>query len=119
MTTTEAIQNLENQLGKIDSEMLMTLAIYFAVPSMHQLIMPAINMLMATNPNIKVCPDDFLNMIRQISTASPSFDHSTEIERVNAVSKFGIKENFNTNIQQPSRRTNPRNTKMFSSNHHN
>ncbi|MBW0490657.1 hypothetical protein O181_030372 [Austropuccinia psidii MF-1] len=54
MLVTEAIQNLENQLGRIDSEMLTTLAIYYAVPLMHQLIIPAINTLMATNPEIKV-----------------------------------------------------------------
>ncbi|MBW0536297.1 hypothetical protein O181_076012, partial [Austropuccinia psidii MF-1] len=53
MTINEAIQNLENQLGPINSETIATLAIYFAVPSMHQLITPAINTLMATNPNIK------------------------------------------------------------------
>ncbi|MBW0482568.1 hypothetical protein O181_022283 [Austropuccinia psidii MF-1] len=65
--------------GKIDSEMITTLAIFFAVPSIHQHITPAINTLMATNPNLKVRPDDLLNMIQQIATASPSFDHSTEI----------------------------------------
>ncbi|MBW0506565.1 hypothetical protein O181_046280 [Austropuccinia psidii MF-1] len=83
MTVNEAVQNLENQLGKIDSEMLTTLAIFFAVPSMHQHITPAINTLMATNPNLKVQPDDLLNMIRQIATASPNFDHSTEIAKEN------------------------------------
>ncbi|MBW0539978.1 hypothetical protein O181_079693 [Austropuccinia psidii MF-1] len=116
MTITEAIQSLENQLGQIDSEMLTTLAIYFALPSMHQLITPAINTLMATNPNIKVCPDDLLNMIRQISTASPSFDNSTEIARVNAESKFGRQENLNANLQQSSRRPTSRNKKMSSLN---
>ncbi|MBW0497167.1 hypothetical protein O181_036882 [Austropuccinia psidii MF-1] len=92
MTVTEAVQNLENQLGQIDSEMITTLAIYFAVPLMHQLIIPVINTLMTTNPNIKVQPDDLHNMIRQIATASPSFDHSTEIARINAASRFGTKE---------------------------
>ncbi|MBW0510835.1 hypothetical protein O181_050550 [Austropuccinia psidii MF-1] len=54
MSITEAVHHLANQLGQIDSEMITTLAIYFAVPSMHQLIIPALNTLMATNPNIKV-----------------------------------------------------------------
>ncbi|MBW0502547.1 hypothetical protein O181_042262 [Austropuccinia psidii MF-1] len=54
MSITEAVQNLENQLGQINSEVVTTLAIYFAVPTMHQLITPAINTLMATNPNLKV-----------------------------------------------------------------
>ncbi|MBW0536227.1 hypothetical protein O181_075942, partial [Austropuccinia psidii MF-1] len=115
MTITEAIQNLENQLGRIDSETLTTLAIYFAVPSMHQLITPAINTLMATNPNLKVRPDDLLNMIRQISTASPSFDHSTEVARVNAASKFGRRENSNSAVQHSSNRPAPRNLKIPSS----
>ncbi|MBW0469083.1 hypothetical protein O181_008798 [Austropuccinia psidii MF-1] len=94
MTITEAVHNLENQLGQINSEMLTTLAIYFAVPSMHQLIIPALNTLMATNPNIKVWPEDLLNMIRQIAMASPSFDHSTEVAKTNAASKFGRKESY-------------------------
>ncbi|MBW0537412.1 hypothetical protein O181_077127 [Austropuccinia psidii MF-1] len=54
MTINEAVQNLENQLGKIDLEMITTLAIFFAVPSMQQHITPAINTLMATHPNLKV-----------------------------------------------------------------
>ncbi|MBW0504414.1 hypothetical protein O181_044129 [Austropuccinia psidii MF-1] len=54
MSVTEAVQNLEHQLGRLNSEIITTLAIYFAVPLMHQLITPAINTLMATNPNIKV-----------------------------------------------------------------
>ncbi|MBW0565340.1 hypothetical protein O181_105055 [Austropuccinia psidii MF-1] len=104
MTITEAIQNLENQLGQINSEMLTTLAIYFAVPSMHQLITPAINTLMATNPDIKVCPNDILHMIGQISAASPSFNNSTEISRVNAASKFGKRDqNHNFNQQLTNR----------------
>ncbi|MBW0542207.1 hypothetical protein O181_081922 [Austropuccinia psidii MF-1] len=94
MSINEAVHNLENQLGQIDSEMITTLAIYFAVPSMHQLIIPALNTLMATNPNIKVQPEDLLNMIRQIATASPSFDHSTEVAKINAASKFGRKESY-------------------------
>ncbi|MBW0515134.1 hypothetical protein O181_054849 [Austropuccinia psidii MF-1] len=48
MTINVAVQNLENQLGKIDSEMITTLAIFFAFPSMHQHIT-----LMATDPNVK------------------------------------------------------------------
>ncbi|MBW0558716.1 hypothetical protein O181_098431 [Austropuccinia psidii MF-1] len=106
---TEAIHNLENQLGTIDSDTLTTLDIFFAVPSMHQLITPAINSLMATNPNIKVRPDDLLNMIRQISTASPSFDHSTEIARINAASKFGTKHGNKNHGQQQFSNTDPRN----------
>ncbi|MBW0461685.1 hypothetical protein O181_001400 [Austropuccinia psidii MF-1] len=116
MTITEAVQNLENQVGQIDSEMLTTLAIYFAVPSMHQIITPAINTLMATNPNLKVRPDDLLNMIRQISTASPSFDHSTEIARLNAVSKFGRREPLNASTSSSSRKPTYGNTKASSSN---
>ncbi|MBW0460299.1 hypothetical protein O181_000014 [Austropuccinia psidii MF-1] len=95
MTITEAIQNLENQSGQINSEILTTLAIYFSVPSMHQLITPAITTLMETNPDIKVCPDYLLNMIRQIYMASPSFDNSSEIARINAASKFGRKDHLN------------------------
>ncbi|MBW0463386.1 hypothetical protein O181_003101, partial [Austropuccinia psidii MF-1] len=50
MLVTEAVQNLENQLGQINSKMITTPAIYYVVPSMHQLIIPAISTLMATNP---------------------------------------------------------------------
>ncbi|MBW0536231.1 hypothetical protein O181_075946 [Austropuccinia psidii MF-1] len=96
MTINEAVQNLEHQLGRIDSEMITTLAIFFVVPSMHQHITPAINTLMATNPCLKVRQDDLLNMILQIATASPNFDHSTEIAQMNAASKFGTRHKSNT-----------------------
>ncbi|MBW0533855.1 hypothetical protein O181_073570 [Austropuccinia psidii MF-1] len=95
--------------------MLTILEIYFSVPSMHQLITTTINTLMATNPNIKVFPDDLLNMIRQISTTLPSFDKSTEIARVNAVSKFGKRDTFINENQQSSRRTTTRSVKIPSS----
>ncbi|MBW0513845.1 hypothetical protein O181_053560 [Austropuccinia psidii MF-1] len=95
MTINEAVQNLEHQLGKLDSEVITTLAILFAIPSMHQHITPAINTLMATNPNLRVQPDDLLNMIRQIATVSPTFDHSTGIARINSASKFGTREQSN------------------------
>ncbi|MBW0478943.1 hypothetical protein O181_018658 [Austropuccinia psidii MF-1] len=52
---------------------------------------------MATNPNLKVRPDDLLNMIRQIATVSPNFDHSTEIARLNAASKFGTRNKLHDN----------------------
>ncbi|MBW0506242.1 hypothetical protein O181_045957 [Austropuccinia psidii MF-1] len=117
MAITEAVHNLENQLGQIDSEIITTLAIYFAVPSMHQLIMPALNTLMATNPNIKVRPEDLLNMIRQIATASPSFDHSTEIARINASSKFGKKESYNNHHSHVQNKFNNRPNVSSSSNH--
>ncbi|MBW0582627.1 hypothetical protein O181_122342 [Austropuccinia psidii MF-1] len=115
LTITEAIQNLENQLGQIDSEMLTTLDIDFAVPSIHQLITPDINTLMATNPDIKVCPDDILKLIGQISTASPSFDHSTEIGRFNAASKFGKRDQNHNFNQQLTNRNIPRNNKVHAS----
>ncbi|MBW0565003.1 hypothetical protein O181_104718 [Austropuccinia psidii MF-1] len=75
MSITEDIPNLENQLGKIDCGIITMLAIYSSVPPMHQLITPAINTLMETNPEINICPVDLLNMIRKISTTSISFDH--------------------------------------------
>ncbi|MBW0464556.1 hypothetical protein O181_004271 [Austropuccinia psidii MF-1] len=98
MTINEAVQNLENQLGKINFELITTLAIFFAVPSMHQHITPAINTLMETNPNPEFRPDDLLNMIWQIATASPNFYHSTEIVRINTASKFGTRNKSNENL---------------------
>ncbi|MBW0552043.1 hypothetical protein O181_091758 [Austropuccinia psidii MF-1] len=117
MSVTEAVQNLENQLGQIDSERITTLAIYFAAPSMHQLIIPAINTLMATNPNIKVFPDDLLNIIRQIATAYPSFDHSTEIAIMNVVSKFGSRESYRARKLKLLNKNNSRNLSIPSLSH--
>ncbi|MBW0502546.1 hypothetical protein O181_042261 [Austropuccinia psidii MF-1] len=48
-------------------------------------------------------------MIRQISTASPSFNHSTEIARINAASKFGRRDH-NLNVALP---THNKNTSRF------
>ncbi|MBW0468954.1 hypothetical protein O181_008669 [Austropuccinia psidii MF-1] len=95
MTINEVVQNLENKLGQIDSKMITTLATFFAVPSMHQNITPAINTLMETNPDLKVRPDDLLNMIQQITTASPNFDHSTAIVQIDAASKCGTRYRSN------------------------
>ncbi|MBW0517033.1 hypothetical protein O181_056748 [Austropuccinia psidii MF-1] len=78
-------------MGPINSNTLTTLAIFYAVPTMKHHITAAINTLMATDPNLAVRPEDLLNMIRQINTALPSFDHSTEIARINAASRFGKK----------------------------
>ncbi|MBW0501193.1 hypothetical protein O181_040908 [Austropuccinia psidii MF-1] len=61
MSITESVHNLENQLGKIDSEMITI----------------------------------------QISTALPTFDHRTEVAKINAASRFGRKESHpahNSNI---------------------
>ncbi|MBW0466778.1 hypothetical protein O181_006493 [Austropuccinia psidii MF-1] len=91
MSVTEDVQNLENQLGQIYSEIITTLAVYFSVPSIHQLIIPAINNLMETNPNTKAQTYDLLNMIRKIATALPSFHNSTEFVRINASLRFGKK----------------------------
>ncbi|MBW0478394.1 hypothetical protein O181_018109 [Austropuccinia psidii MF-1] len=93
-------------------------SVVYHATSMHQLITPAINTLMATNPNIKVCPDDLLNMIRQISTASLSFDHGTEIERIEVASKFGRKDNHHVAKQQIYNKINSRNTKIPPSSRH-
>ncbi|MBW0537410.1 hypothetical protein O181_077125 [Austropuccinia psidii MF-1] len=34
-------------------------------------------------------------MIRQIATASPNFDYSTEVARIHAASKFGTRKELN------------------------
>ncbi|MBW0537603.1 hypothetical protein O181_077318 [Austropuccinia psidii MF-1] len=94
-------------MGPITGNTMAMLAIFYAVPTMKHHITAALNTLMETNPNLAVRPDDLLNMIRQINTASPSFDHSTEIARINAASRFGQKNvdpNFNTNKQYASHR---------------
>ncbi|MBW0584554.1 hypothetical protein O181_124269, partial [Austropuccinia psidii MF-1] len=101
----EAIRNLENLMGPMNGDTIATLAIFYAVPTMKHHITAAINTLMATNPNLAVRPDDLLNMIRQINTASPSFDHTTEIARINAASRFGQRntnDNLNANRQHTS-----------------
>ncbi|MBW0577525.1 hypothetical protein O181_117240 [Austropuccinia psidii MF-1] len=76
--------------------MITTLAIYYVVPSMHHLIIPAISTLMETNPEMKVRPDDLLNMIWQIAMASPSLDHSTEIAGINSTSRCSRRESHST-----------------------
>ncbi|MBW0554503.1 hypothetical protein O181_094218 [Austropuccinia psidii MF-1] len=92
----EAIWNLENIMGPVNGNTMETLAMFYAVPTMKHHITAAINTLMATNPNLAVRPYDLLNMIQQIDTALPSFDHSTEIARMNAASRFG-QRNMNHN----------------------
>ncbi|MBW0490260.1 hypothetical protein O181_029975 [Austropuccinia psidii MF-1] len=84
---------------------------------MHQLITPAINTLMVTNPDINVWLDDLLNMIRQILTALPSFDHSNEIARINAASKFGQKESCSSTNQRLPNKHHPGNPRIASSSH--
>ncbi|MBW0543900.1 hypothetical protein O181_083615 [Austropuccinia psidii MF-1] len=88
----EDIRNLENLMGPMNGNTMATLAIFYAVPTMKHHITSAISTLMENNPNLAVRPDDLLNMIQKIDTASPSFDHSTEIARINAASRFGQKD---------------------------
>ncbi|MBW0521327.1 hypothetical protein O181_061042 [Austropuccinia psidii MF-1] len=84
---------------------------------MHQLIIPAINTLMATNPKIKLFPDYLLNIIRKIATAYPSFDHSTEIARMNAVSKFGSRQSYPARKLKVLNKNNSRNPSIPSLSH--
>ncbi|MBW0461669.1 hypothetical protein O181_001384 [Austropuccinia psidii MF-1] len=74
------------QLKKLNikSENIATFAIYFSVPSLRDHITAALNTRLATNPHLKIHTNDLLDMIRQINTASPSFDHSTNLARINA-----------------------------------
>ncbi|MBW0469827.1 hypothetical protein O181_009542 [Austropuccinia psidii MF-1] len=67
---------------------------------MHLHIVPAANTLMATKPALKVFPEDLLNMIHKIPTASPNFDHSTEIARVDSASKTGGLQPFKKDFPQ-------------------
>ncbi|MBW0538659.1 hypothetical protein O181_078374 [Austropuccinia psidii MF-1] len=80
----EAITAIENQIGPLDGEKLATLSIFFAVPQLRDHITAALNTQLATNPHLKIHANDLLDMIRQIKTASPSFDHSTNIAQINA-----------------------------------
>ncbi|MBW0544490.1 hypothetical protein O181_084205, partial [Austropuccinia psidii MF-1] len=62
-----------------------TFSIFFAVPQLQDHITAALNTRLATNPHLKIHTNDLLDMIRQITTASPSFDHSTKNARINAL----------------------------------
>ncbi|MBW0520488.1 hypothetical protein O181_060203 [Austropuccinia psidii MF-1] len=101
MSVYEAITAIEHQIGPLDGEKIATFSIFFAVPQLQDHIMEALNTRLATNPHLKIHTDDLLDMIRQITTASPSFDHSTKIERINA-SFPGHKDQ---NVGQKSRST--------------
>ncbi|MBW0535806.1 hypothetical protein O181_075521 [Austropuccinia psidii MF-1] len=79
-----AIARIEHQIGKLNSENIATFAIYFSVPSLCDHITAALNTRLATNPHLKIHTNDLLDMIRQINTASPSFNHSTNLARINA-----------------------------------
>ncbi|MBW0490169.1 hypothetical protein O181_029884 [Austropuccinia psidii MF-1] len=80
----EAISNIENQIGPLDGEKIATFSIFFAVPQLRDHITAALNTRLATNPHLKIHTNDLLDMIRQIVSASPSFDHSTDVARINA-----------------------------------
>ncbi|MBW0538418.1 hypothetical protein O181_078133, partial [Austropuccinia psidii MF-1] len=80
----EAIANIENQIGPLDGEKIATFSIFFAVPQLQDHITAALNTRLATNPHLKIHASDLLDMVRQIINASPSFDHSTNIARINA-----------------------------------
>ncbi|MBW0538221.1 hypothetical protein O181_077936, partial [Austropuccinia psidii MF-1] len=80
----EAISKIENQIGPLNSDKIATFAIYFSVPLLRDHITAALNTRLATNPHLQVHTEDLLDMIRQINTASPSFDHSTNLARINA-----------------------------------
>ncbi|MBW0564520.1 hypothetical protein O181_104235 [Austropuccinia psidii MF-1] len=80
----EAIANIENQIGPLDGEKLATFSIFFAVPQLRDHITAALNTQLATNPHLKIYTSDLLDMVQQIINASPSFNHSTNIARINA-----------------------------------
>ncbi|MBW0583042.1 hypothetical protein O181_122757, partial [Austropuccinia psidii MF-1] len=74
-------------------------------------ITAALNTRLATNPHLKVHTNDLLDMIRQIMSASPSFDHSTNVARINASfpghkGKHDEKKNQSSSTPRPPNLTN-------------
>ncbi|MBW0580400.1 hypothetical protein O181_120115 [Austropuccinia psidii MF-1] len=86
---------------------------------MHQFITPAINTLMTKNPNIKVHLDNLLRKIWKISTASPSFNRSTELTQIIAVSKLGRRESRSNSNQRQSINHNSQHKPFLSQSHKN
>ncbi|MBW0549247.1 hypothetical protein O181_088962, partial [Austropuccinia psidii MF-1] len=108
----DAITAIENQIGPLDGEKLATFSIFFAVPQLRDHITAALNTRLAINPHLKINADYLLDMIRQIKTESPSFDHSTNIARI--IASFPGHKNWNdgkTNRSTSAPQSIPHNTK--------
>ncbi|MBW0489544.1 hypothetical protein O181_029259 [Austropuccinia psidii MF-1] len=71
---------LFNTMDQMENINNFSLLIYEAINH----ITAALNTRLATNPHLKGHTNDLLDMIRQIMSASPSFDHSTNVARINA-----------------------------------
>ncbi|MBW0574274.1 hypothetical protein O181_113989, partial [Austropuccinia psidii MF-1] len=65
----ETIQAIESQLGPLDSNKVMTLSLFFSVPTMQSQITAALDTRLAANPNLQINMEDILDIIQQVSNS--------------------------------------------------
>ncbi|MBW0503131.1 hypothetical protein O181_042846 [Austropuccinia psidii MF-1] len=82
----EAVEAIENQIGALDSNKIITLSIFFSVPHLGEQIMAALDNRLAANPSMMIQSEDILDMVRQMSHSFPksSIDSSLHLSKMDA-----------------------------------
>ncbi|MBW0577921.1 hypothetical protein O181_117636 [Austropuccinia psidii MF-1] len=82
----ETIEAIECQLGPLDSNKILTLSLFFLVPTMQDQITLALDTRLAENPKLAINMEDILDIVQQLSDSSdsPLNQESLQISRVDA-----------------------------------
>ncbi|MBW0489813.1 hypothetical protein O181_029528, partial [Austropuccinia psidii MF-1] len=67
----KAIEAIENQIGALYSNKIMTLSIFFSVPHLWEQITAALDTRLAANTSVRIQSEDILDMVQQMSHSSP------------------------------------------------
>ncbi|MBW0548354.1 hypothetical protein O181_088069 [Austropuccinia psidii MF-1] len=69
ISLSETIQAIKSQLGPLNSSKIMTLSLFFSVPTMQTQITAELDTRLAANPNITINMEDILDIIQQVSNS--------------------------------------------------
>ncbi|MBW0536415.1 hypothetical protein O181_076130 [Austropuccinia psidii MF-1] len=81
----KAIEAIENQIGVLYANKIMTLLLFFSMPHLQDQITSALDTRMAVNPSVTIYPEDILDIVWQISSQSLSaiIGESSHLARIN------------------------------------
>ncbi|MBW0534694.1 hypothetical protein O181_074409 [Austropuccinia psidii MF-1] len=86
ITLGEAIEAIENQIGALDSNKIMTLSIFFSVPHLREQITAALDTRLAENQLVMIQSEDILDMVQQMlhSSQKTLVNNSLHLSKMNA-----------------------------------
>ncbi|MBW0528000.1 hypothetical protein O181_067715 [Austropuccinia psidii MF-1] len=101
----EAIEAIENQIGVLDANKIMTLSLFFSMPHLRDQITSALDTRMAVNPSVTIHPEDILDIVWQMSSQSSSsiIGNSSQLARIDTYRPSPSKGAFQHRMNTPSK----------------